>query len=73
VFHHSGRRRSFKVRLTKLGRRMLAHRRALTIAADAEYTPLNHIGGGGVITTLALSVDTPALETWPVPARRVAL
>ena len=63
VFRHGGRRRSFKVRLTKLGRRMLAHHRSLTIQSDAEYTPLNHHGGHGVIISLTLSVDTPALQT----------
>src|SRR4051794_14790355 len=63
VFRHSGRRRSFKVRLTKLGRRMPPPRRSLTIFADAEYTPLNRVGGDGDIIPLTLSVDTPALDT----------
>jgi hypothetical protein len=63
VFRHGARRRSFKVRLTKLGRHMLAHHRSLTIQSDAEYTPPSRIGGDGVITSLTLSVDTPALDT----------
>jgi hypothetical protein len=63
VFRHGGRRRSFKVRLTKLGRRMLAHHRSLTIQSDAEYTPPNRVGGDGVVISLTLSVDTPALHT----------
>jgi hypothetical protein len=62
VFRHSGRRVSIRVRLTKLGRRTLAHRKRLVIFAHAEYTPLNRRGGQGTIVPLVLSVDTPPLH-----------
>src|SRR4051794_10439647 len=62
VFRHAGRRASFKVRLTKLGRRALAHRKAFVVQTHAEFTPLNRRGGQGVGSGLLLSVDTPPLE-----------
>jgi hypothetical protein len=62
VFRHAGRRASIKVRLTKLGRRTLAHRKRLVIDASGHFTPLNRIGGQGAGTGVVLSVDTPPLQ-----------
>jgi hypothetical protein len=62
VFRHAGRRASIRVRLTKAGRRMLAHRKRLVINSQADFTPLNGRGGQGGGTPLVLSVDTPALH-----------
>jgi len=62
VFRHAGRRASIRVRLTKVGRRMLAHRKRLVINAQADFTPLNGRGGQGGGTPLVLSVDTPPVH-----------
>jgi hypothetical protein len=63
VFRHAGRRASFKVRLTKLGRRMLSHHRSLDVMAWGDERPLHGQGGGGTGVPLTLSADTPAQET----------
>jgi hypothetical protein len=62
VFRHTGRLTSFKVRLTKLGRRMLRHRRQPDIYTNAEYTPPGRVGGQGLRYEIELTVNAPAMQ-----------
>jgi hypothetical protein len=52
----------FRVNLTKLGRRMLAHKSKLTVQVGYSYAPLHPPGGGGGSHALVLSANESAMQ-----------
>jgi hypothetical protein len=60
-FRHAGKGGTFKVRLTKRGRQLLAHAHHLTLDTDAQGGPLGgRPGGSGAGSSLELSTKAPA-------------
>ena len=60
TFRQSGKSGTFKVRLTKRGKRLLARTKHVILYANAHIAPLNRPGGSGVGVGLELSADAPA-------------
>lgn len=60
TFRHAGKGATFKVRLTKRGRRLLTHHRRLTLRTTVNTYPLRGHGGNGSGSGLSLSTDAPA-------------
>ncbi|HEY2651194.1 MAG TPA: hypothetical protein VGI50_04680 [Solirubrobacteraceae bacterium] len=52
----------FRVKLTNLGRRMLAHKSKLTVGVGYWYTPFHGHGPGGSSHALVLSANEPAMQ-----------
>jgi hypothetical protein len=60
TFRHAGKSGTFKVRLTKRGRRLLAHAHHLTLLTTVHTSPLRTPAGNATGSGLALSTDAPS-------------